>query len=527
MLKLQDMLRAQSMRQKALIAGAFIATFLGVLAFAWFAGRPSMGLLYSGLEPAQSGAVVAAIEKSGVSYQIRGDSIWVDQRQRDHLRMQLAGEGLPASGSGGYELLDGMSGFGTTSQMFDAAYWRAKEGELARTILALPNVRAARVHLAVPGGRGYRREAPPSASVTLTTNGTAISPAQAKALRYLVAAGVPGMASDQVAVIDSDKGMLPATDDLVSENRESDMRRNVERILEAHVGTGNAIVELHLDIVSEAELLTEQRFDPQERALISQENEEISDQNSNAAPGAVTAASNLPDGQRGSDQQSRASRAETRQRSNFDVSRITREVRKQPGDIRRLSVAVLVNGVAPTAESTEITPRSDAELATIRELVSSAVGYDESRGDQITVKSLAFAGYGTEGTTAKAGFIDRLELNTLAKIALVGFFALALLLVIFRPILRARMASAPQAQLDQSLPLPVSDSLPPSPFAPLSSEVEEELPSLSMAIPEFDFVLPDAAGSDPVARLKELMKARQEESLKILSGWIEKREDAL
>lgn len=141
------------------MAGAFLATFLGILAFAWFANRPNMALLYSGLDPSQSGGVIDAISQSGAVYEIRGDSIWVEQPRRDELRMTLAGQGLPSTGSSGYELLDGMSGFGTTSQMFDAAYWRAKEGELSRTILALPNVKTARVHLAVLGGRGYRQAA--------------------------------------------------------------------------------------------------------------------------------------------------------------------------------------------------------------------------------------------------------------------------------------------------------------------------------------------------------------------------------
>ena len=99
-----------------------------------------MALIYGGLDSAQAGEVIAGIERAGVPYEVRGDAIYVASDQRDRLRMDLAAEGLPAAGSTGYELLDGMSGFGTTSQMFDAAYWRAKEGELARTILALPNV---------------------------------------------------------------------------------------------------------------------------------------------------------------------------------------------------------------------------------------------------------------------------------------------------------------------------------------------------------------------------------------------------
>ncbi|RQP06242.1 MAG: flagellar M-ring protein FliF, partial [Paracoccus sp. BP8] len=168
MLKLQDYWRERSARQRAILAAAFLFTFAAIAGLSWMASRPGMALLYSGLDPQQSGAVMAAVEKSGVPYEIRGDSIWVAESRRDALRMTLAGEGLPSAGGTGYEILDGMSGFGTTSQMFDAAYWRAKEGELARTILALPNVKAARVHLAVPQGRGYRREAEATASVTLT-----------------------------------------------------------------------------------------------------------------------------------------------------------------------------------------------------------------------------------------------------------------------------------------------------------------------------------------------------------------------
>ncbi|MDF3607259.1 flagellar M-ring protein FliF C-terminal domain-containing protein [Paracoccus sp. DMF-8] len=221
------------------------------------------------------------------------------------------------------------------------------------------------------------------------------------------------------------------------------MKRNVERILEPHVGIGNAIVELNLDIVTEAELMTEQRFDPQERALISQESEESSDQSSNSLAGAVSAASNLPEGQGDSSGESRSSRSETRQRSNFEVSRVTREVRKQPGDVKRLTVAVLVNGTMAANDAGEMVPapRSEAELGSIRELVASAVGFDETRGDQITVKSMPFVALAESGTSASGGLFDRLEMNSLARIALIGLFALALAFLVLRPLLRARNGS--------------------------------------------------------------------------------------
>ncbi|MFT4013894.1 MAG: flagellar basal-body MS-ring/collar protein FliF [Paracoccus sp. (in: a-proteobacteria)] len=513
LLKLQDYWRDRNAKQKGILVAAFLATFGMIAGLSWLAARPDMAMLYGGLDPQQSGAVMAAVEKSGARYEIRGDSIWVERGQRDAMRMSLAGEGLPSSGGTGYEILDGMSGFGTTSQMFDAAYWRAKEGELARTILALPNVKTARVHLAVPTGRGFRRDAQASASVTLTTNGMAISRGQAKALKFLVSSGVPGMSAEKVSVIDSERGVISSDDDLAGEDRQAEMKRNVERILEAHVGNGNAIVELNLDVVTESELLTEQRYDPEQRALISQESEESADQNTNAQAGTVTAASNLPEGQQDKGQQNRSQRSETRQRSNFEVSKITREINRQPGATRRLTVAVLVNGVTETAPdgTARLAPREEAELQSLRELVASAVGFDEARGDAITVKSLPFAQLSDAGTSAgEGGLLSRLDLNGLIKLALVGFFALALALFLLRPALRARGSQA-QAKLDGSAPLPLE----PPPMPPLSA-----------AVPEIDFT-PSGQPEDPVARLKELMKSRKDESLKILSGWIEKPEDAL
>lgn len=521
MLKLQDYWRERSAKQRAILVAAFLATFGAIAGLSWFASRPQMAMLYAGLDPQQSGAVMAAVEKSGAAYQIRGDSIWVEESRRDALRMSLAGEGIPSAGGTGYEILDGMSGFGTTSQMFDAAYWRAKEGELARTILALPNVRTARVHLAVPSGRGYRREAQASASVTLTTNGTEISRSQAKALRFLISSGVPGMVPERVSVIDSERGVVASDDDgMAGQDRQAEMKRNVERILEAHVGGGNAIVEVNLDLVTETELLTEQRFDPEQRALISQESEESADQSTNNQAGAVTAASNLPEGQDDQGKESKSSRSETRQRSNFEVSKVTREINRQPGATRRLTVAVLVNGVArPDANGEpQLVPRDEAELQSLRELVASAVGFDEARGDAITIKSLPFAELSQAGTAAsQGGLLARLDLNGLIKIVLVGLFALALLFFLLRPAMRARGPQVAERLLDQSLPAGV----PPDLGSP------DSMPPLSAAVPEIDYTPSAGLTNDPVARLRDLMKSRKEESLQVLSGWIEKREDAL
>ncbi|WP_207100020.1 flagellar basal-body MS-ring/collar protein FliF [Paracoccus shandongensis] len=519
--KLQDYWIERSSQQKAILVAAFLTTFLAIAGFAWVANRPAMSLLYGGLDSAQAGEVVAGIERAGVAYEVRGDAIWVEAASRDKLRMDLAAQGLPAAGGAGYELLDGMSGFGTTSQMFDAAYWRAKEGELARTILALPNVKTARVHLAIESGRGYRRDGQGSASVTIGTNGQAVSRDQAAALKYLISSGVPGMAPDAVTVIDTQHGIVAAGEDEAGADRAAEMKRNVERILEPHVGIGNAIVELNLDVVTETEMLTEQRFDPDSRALISQVTEETTDQSNSTGTGAVTAASNLPDGEKGQGDKSEANRQETRQQANYEVTRVTREVSRQPGSTRRLTVAVLVNGVAEENAQGEVqmVPRQQAELDVLRELVASAVGYDEARGDLITVKSLPFAGLGEGGTTATPGFLDRLELNGLARILMIGLFALAVVFLVLRPVLKGRAA---RPMLDASRPALDAPALTGT-VLPATEVVPEPLaPSAAPRAPE-QLALPPG---DPVARLRGMMKERHDESVKILTGWIDNKENA-
>ena len=163
-----------------------------------------MALLYSGLDAAAAGEVVAELEAEGVAFEVRrrGDPGRRAPRATASA-WQLAAKGLPAGGPAGYEILDSLTGFGTTSQMFDAAYWRAKEGELARTITGSPNVRAARVHLANPVAQPFARTPPGSASVTVTMARGTLERGQAEAIRYLVSSAVAGIAPEAVAVIDA------------------------------------------------------------------------------------------------------------------------------------------------------------------------------------------------------------------------------------------------------------------------------------------------------------------------------------
>ncbi len=497
------------MRRRVIAFGAAIAVFAAVIGLGRNAGTADLALLYAGLDPAAAGGVITALDQRGIAYEVRGDSIHVPRADRDFLRLALAGEGLPESSTQGYELLDSLSGFGTTSQMFDAAYWRAKEGELARTILSMPGVRAARVHISAGTGRPFARDPRATAAVTVTTGGGTLDPAQARALRWLVASAVPGLGAADVAVIDSVAGLVPMEDGVTSgDARADDLRQRALRLLEARVGVGNAVVEVAVESVTESETIRERRVDPESRVAVSTETEERSSSTQGAADGAVTVASNLPDGAAGAPGGgSQSSDSESRTTTNFELSETSRELLRVPGDVRRLSVAVLVNdivAIAPDGTRTT-TPREAAELEALGELVSSAVGIDSARGDVVTIRSMSFEPVVAAGTDGVAAGVP-LDMMGLIRIGVLAAVALILGLFVLRPILTSGRRPPPVIEL-------------PPPAVALAAPDRADPPERTLAADAAD--IRDPAEADPVARLRRLIEARQDETIQILQDWIE------
>jgi len=484
-----------------------------VLAVSSIATRPSMALLYSGLDPAVAGEVVSAIEKRNIPYKVSGNTIYVDASQRDLLRVQLAEEGLPATGAGGYELLDNLTGFGTTSQMFDATYWRAKEGELARTILAWPQVKSARVHIANQISRPFAKREKPTASVTLQMSSGGLSARRVRALRFLIASAVAGMSPENVSVIDSDRGLVSTNDPSArlsgsSGARAAELKQQVERLLVARVGTGNAVIEVAVDTTTDKETIVEHRFDPENRVAISTDTQEVSGSSADSGAGAVTVASNLPEGDaKGGSSTSKNQTSETREKINYEVSETTRELVRQPGNISRISVAVLVNGiVTPDKNGTPIwAPRSEKELSSLRALVETAVGYNKTRGDIVTIRSLEFLPVKAEGTLATASSFAFLEVNamTLIQLGVLTILALGMGMFVLKPILTTRsVATLPQTETR----LLVGNEAP-----------------IGMTTTTEQAILPQ----DPVAQLRALISNRQDETVEVLRNWIQSGEESV
>ena len=561
--------------RRKLVAGlaalAMVATVFGLTRVA---SQTSTSLLYAGLESGAAGQVIASLEQRGVAYEVRGGAIYVDASKRDELRMTLASEGLPANGAVGYELLDSLNGFGTTSQMFDAAYWRAKEGELARTILGNREITSARVHISNTSSSPFERNRKSTASVTVTSAVGSVQPSHAKALKYLVASAVAGLNPEDVSVIDGGNGRVLTADEegtSSSEDATSDkIRDRVQRLMEARVGVGNAIVEVSVEKVMDRESIVERRFDPESRVTISKETEERTTDSKDSGGGNVTVASNLPEGDGAGDRSSSSQNSETRERVNFEVSETQREIQRGPGAIKRLSVAVLVDGVRTIAENGEVSwaPRSEEELATLRDLVASAVGFSAERGDEITLRTLEFQAPEALGTEAaqSAGSGMNLDMMALIQLGVLAVVALLLGLFVVRPILAKppqEALPAPQEALGDTgsttslvasggsqdnvielseVPQATMITSDAGGANVVSAQNGDAAGELELPLPlaldlDFEDGQPEQAAAfeketfdeieDPVERLRKLIDERREETVEILRGWVDApQEDA-
>jgi len=550
--------------RRIVVVLATLAMFTAVLGVSRLAIQPTMTLLYAGLEPGTAGDVVAALEQQGVRYEVRSGAIFVEGGKRDALRLTLAADGLPANSGQGYELLDNLSGFGTTSQMFDAAYWRAKEGELARTITAGSRIKSARVHISNPSSNPFQRDLKPTASVTVTTTAGALASTQARALKFLIASAVAGLAPEDVSIIDGRSGVVVSDDEtaqgmLGGNDHAAELRSNIQRLLEARVGVGKAVVEVNVETVTEREAITQRTFDPENRVAISSETESRSTKSNGTQGGSVSVASNLPSGAGANSGENKSSseNSESRERFNYEVSETTREVVRSPGAIKRISVAVLLDGIRVVDATTNTEtwqPRPDAEIEALRELVSSAVGFDAERGDTIALKSMEFEKVATDDTVVDAPLFRGLNLDvmSLIQLSVLALVSLALGLFVVRPILSSgRVASTTAAlaapdrasaaatrsvaaqRLDRSANALGTDG-------PQSMALTGEIDDGTSPLPQMAVVSGEAARSrnrqsqagsepeheqDPVARLRQLIEDRREDSVEILRSWMEDHEE--
>jgi flagellar M-ring protein FliF len=434
--------------------------------------KQPMSLLFAGLDPKDSTAIVQKLEAAKIPYELQsgGTTIMVPSDQALRLRMDYAGQGLPAGGSIGYEIFDTMDAFGQTSFVQNVNMVRALEGELARTIRSLDQIAAARVHLVIPKKELFAKEAgKPTASVVLRSRGGRIGAAQVAAIQNLVSSSINGLSPDAVTVID-EKGVLLASgsasentaarlDDRTAAYQER-LRAQVEDILTRVVGPGRARVQVAADMDFSKITKSSETFDPDGQVIRKTEstNERELGQNNRNQQG-VTVGNNLPQGAQaqpqGTGTQSSNEANRTGETVEYEISRSTQTEVQEAGRVRRLSIAVVVDGVytdaPPPAEGQPPAPRSYAprsadEMKQIEQLVKSAIGFDDKRGDQVTVTNLRFSEPDIEipAIEEEAMFgLHKGDIWQLAQFGGLGLLALLTIFLVIRPLIKA-MTMPPQ-----------------------------------------------------------------------------------
>lgn len=435
------------------ILGVGVASVLLVLGLAWWVQRPLYRPLFTNLSEDDAGRIVQALRDEKVEYQIDdgGRAILVPAERLYELRLALASRGLPEGGGVGFELFDRQT-LGQTDFLQHLNYQRALQGELARTISELGGVESARVHLALPERSLFvSQDRRPSASVVVKlAPGRALSRAQIDGIVNLVAASVEGMDPDGVTVVDEAGRMLTpdrgeGLDDGAASGTALDYQRAMERgteervesLLGAIVGRGAVVARVAAKLDFARAERTEERFDP-DGAVLKQEQQRREETNGAPAPGGVPGTqSNLTNEVVATNEPSGPTTERREQSVTYEISKMVSRTIAPVGALERLSVAVVVDGTYTEENGTRtFQPRSQEELDRFTELVKSAVGFNEERGDQIQVISAPFQEAPEATGSGVLSTVGRWTPVVLTRLLGVAFVAFALLYVV-RPLLLA------------------------------------------------------------------------------------------
>jgi flagellar M-ring protein FliF len=449
--------------------GAVALALIGIFAFVILRMTAAdMRPLFTDLSLDDSAAIIKELDRQGVPYQLRdnGDVIMVPKDRVARLRMTLAEGGLPKGGSVGYEIFDKSNALGTTSFVQNIDAVRALEGELARTIRSLDAVADARVHLVLPQRELFSRNtAEPSASIVLRVRGT-LEPGQVRAIRHLVATAVSGLKPQRISIVDERGNLLadgasddPNGDDIGADERQiafdTRMRQEVSAIVSSVVGPGQARVQVSADFDFDRITQTSDKYDPDGRVVRSSQTREQTSTTKGGGAGEVTVGNQIPEGGQGQSPGAGTGSGpgdqttKSEETVNYEISKTTRTEIINGGRLRRISVAVLVDGTYSKGADGQLAyhPRSKAEIDQIASLVRSTIGFDAKRGDQVDVVNLRFAEPPALPPAQPSGFLSAFHFSAndivqAIETLVMGLLGLAVLLLVVRPLVRRILAPA-------------------------------------------------------------------------------------
>jgi flagellar M-ring protein FliF len=501
--------RAMSPSQAMLLIAIAAGIIIGIVAVGSWVKSINYAVLYSNLEPAEAGEVVSQLTEQSIPYKLSdgGSTIMVPSDEVYKVRISLASQGIPKSGNIGYAIFD-KSNLGMTEFLQNLNFRRALEGELMKTIMQLSNVQAARVHIVMPKDRLFKEDKQEAtASVVLKLrHASGLSKSQLAGITHLVASSVEGLRPQNISIIDYDGELLssPVEADAlaglsssqleVRKNAEQYLERKAQSMLDGVIGQGKSVVRVTAELDFQQVDRTSESYDPNSQVVRSEEKTDESKSTSDVQQANTETQDNT--------------KTETSV-TNYEISKTVEHIVNSVGNIKRLSVAVLLDGVykpgtgSDGAKQTVYEPRPQEEIDRIAAIIKNSVGFDPQRNDQIEVVNLAFDRTSMEFEQEKLDKIVQQDfyLDIGKKI---GLLLLAILAFLY---LRKKLKKAFTSlgkMLPPAPPIKAGSSTP-GYSTPMTQE-EEELPP----------IIPENRRPKLVDQMQAAAKGRPEEIAKVI-----------
>jgi len=450
--KAKSIWTARSVPQQVLIGGLAAVMLVAFVVGLILLNKPDFKVLYSKLTPEDASKVVNMLKSTKEPYQLadNGQTVLVRADRVYELRLKIAGEGNLHGQGIGFEIFDDVK-IGQTDFVQHINYQRALQGELARTIMEFPKIDKARVHLVVPKKSLFIEEQTlPSASVVLKLKEKdgKLEPKEIQGIVNLVIMAVEGLDKKHITVTDQNGNPLfqPEEDDAAGMSTtqleykaqmERKIERRVEELLTPVLGPQKIIARVNADLDFSHKTIKKELFNPDSQVVRSETRSEETVAGKANLDGATPEANFRGDGFTGT-QSSQDSSRESRT-TNYEINREEQQIVSPVGELKRLGVAVIVDGTyakdAKTGKMTYVA-RTPEEIARIKTLVASAVGFDKDRGDSVEVSSIPFgAADMDEGQSLVKNFLDLGQ--RLGKPLLTGLLIFLFLILVVRPVVMA------------------------------------------------------------------------------------------
>lgn len=520
-------------RQQASLVALGALMLGGLIAVGLWAARPAWAVLYSELSPQHAQAVVEQLREQGVSYRLAqgGTAVLVPQERLYELRIQLAGEGLPAGSNAGFELFDHAS-FSTSDLQNNVNLQRALQGELERSICALEEIASARVHLALPEERLFsEHQEPPGASVVVRLANSRLGNPQVAAITQLVASAVPALQPDAVTVVDTLGRVLTGGPDgagglqtlaqlEATRAWEERVRACLQSMLDSVLGANRSVVRVQATLDFQSQQITREAFEPPDGEGVLR-TEEITQEQYEGTGGAEVGGPAGLDGSAAPSRGDGGSYEHRHEKREYDYARVHEQVANPPGRLQRLAIAVVIDeGLG------------DATVGQVRGLVEAAAGLEPERGDQVTVEMMAIEAVKVaekEAELVEVAEAARTRAQSIGRALRCGSVIVMLAMIAGAMLMVSRRLGAGREAHDAG-----EESSGPEAAAPRAPEeeaegAEEELEFAPMSVRELraqtgETPPAEQAGADArerlVDRLSDLGTRSPEDFARYLSGWL-------